>query len=55
MKTKRSVSFQKFSPASVPSNNTSTDNVASTGNTSNNTASSFGWGMVSKFTSLGGE
>lgn len=47
--------FKKFSPASVPSNNTSTDNVASTGNTSNNIASSFGWGMVSKFTSFGGE
>lgn len=47
--------FKKFSPANVPSTNTDTDGVASTTNTNNNTASSFGWGMVSKFTSLGGE
>ena len=29
--------------------------MASTETSNNNTASSFGWGMVSKFTSLGGE
>ena len=54
MKTKRSVSFQKFSPASVPSNNTSTDNVVQQ-EIQVTIQLHLLAGMVSKFTSLGGE